>query len=62
MTDQISQIVTFSSYAEAVQKVLLDIIDPNLASGDGQVSYDWVVGNLNSGQVNQLIKLMAGGG
>ena len=62
MTDQISQIVTFSSYAEAMQKVLLDIIDPNLASGDGQVSYDWVVGNLNSGQVNQLIKLMAGGG
>tara|TARA_R110000822_G_scaffold75807_8_gene182403 strand:+ start:754 stop:942 length:189 start_codon:yes stop_codon:yes gene_type:complete len=62
MTDQISQIVTFSSYAEAVQKVLLDIIDPNLASEDGQVSYDWVVGNLNSSQVNQLIELMGGGG
>lgn len=60
MTEQISQIVTFSSYAEAVQKVLLDIIDPNLASEDGQVSYDWVVENLNSSQVNQLIELIGG--
>ena len=60
MTEQISQIVTFSSYAEAVQKVLLNVIDPNLASEDGQVSYDWVVENLNSGQVNQLIELIGG--
>jgi len=60
MTEQISQIVTFSSYAEAVQKVLLNVIDPNLASEDGQVSYDWVVENLNSSQVNQLIELIGG--
>jgi len=62
MTEQISQIVTFSLHIEDVQKVLLDIIDPNLAPKDGQVSYDWVVDNLNSSQVNQLIELMGGGG
>lgn len=62
MTEQIPQIVTFSLHIEEVQKVLLDIIDPNLASEDGQVSYDWVVGNLNSSQVNQLIELMGSGG
>ena len=62
MTEQIPQIVTFSLHIEDVQKVLLDIIDPNLDSGDGQVSYDWVVDNLNSGQVNQLIELIGSGG
>lgn len=62
MTEQIPQIVTFSLHIKEVQKVLLDIIDPNLASEDGQVSYDWVVDNLNSSQVNQLIELMGSGG
>lgn len=61
MTDQISQIVKFSLHAEAVQKVLLDRIDPNLASEDGQVSYDWVLDNLNSNQTNQLIELIGSG-
>lgn len=61
MTEQIPQIVTYASYTEAVQKSLLDMIDQWLYPVDGgPVSYDWVVGNLNSSQVNQLIELMGG--
>jgi hypothetical protein len=62
MTEQIPQIVTFSLLIKEVQQVIFNIIDPNLASGDDQVSYDWVVDNLNSGQVNQLIEFIGSDG
>ena len=58
MTEQIPQVVSFLDHTASEQSVLFSLIDINLPQAIDPVSYDWVIENLTSEQIDQIIQLV----
>jgi hypothetical protein len=58
MSEQIPQVVSFLDHTASEQSVLFSLIGQNLPPSDNPVSYDWVIENLTSEQIDQIIQLV----